>query len=266
MQEINNYIHTKQELSLTTLKVEIKAIRVNNKAMTISVFNQIPTYDLSFEEWFNTLSILGYVRHKSGKEINHWYVLNHKFYGLIKINALIRRDKKLLTFSNLQYLKKAITENEKQIETLQSLKYTKDDFLNFNFPTDFDWRGTALYYDNYKNLQQVKDIALEKVKNIEHDNQKRVELANKAIYFLYKHLKYAGIDEEKLSILMLQSWQFDRSHNYTLKNVYVLKRELNIKKVEELQREIKEDKLLYLKLEKIVKPLFNNIGQIYIAV
>ena len=260
MQEIDNYIHTKQELSLTTLKVEIKAIRVNNKAMTISVFNQIPTYDLSFEEWFNTLSILGYVRHKSGKEINHWYVLNHKFYGLIKINALIRRDKKLLTFSNLQYLKKAITENEKQIETLQSLKYTKDDFLNFNFPTDFVW------WVEYKSLQIAKDVALEKVKNIEHDNEERVELANKAIYFLYKHLKYAGIDEEKLSILMLQSWQFDRSHNYTLKNVYVLKRELNIKKVEELQREIKEDKLLYLKLEKIVKPLFNNIGQIYIAV
>jgi hypothetical protein len=260
MQEINNYIHTKQELSLTTLKVEIKAIRVNNKAMTISVFNQIPTYDLSFEEWFNTLSILGYVRHKSGKEINHWYVLNHKFYGLIKINALIRRDKKLLTFSNLQYFKKAITENEKQIETLQSLKYTKDDFLNFNFPTDFVW------WVEYKSLQIAKDVALEKVKNIEHDNEERVELANKAIYFLYKHLKYAGIDEEKLSILMLQSWQFDRSHNYTLKNVYVLKRELNIKKVEELQREIKEDKLLYLKLEKIVKPLFNNIGQIYIAV
>jgi hypothetical protein len=260
MQEIDNYIHTKQELSLTTLKVEIKAIRVNNKAMTISVFNQIPTYDLSFEEWFNTLSILGYVRHKSGKEINHWYVLNHKFYGLIKINALIRRDKKLLTFSNLQYFKKAITENEKQIETLQSLKYTKDDFLNFNFPTDFVW------WVEYKSLQIAKDVALEKVKNIEHDNEERVELANKAIYFLYKHLKYAGIDEEKLSILMLQSWQFDRSHNYTLKNVYVLKRELNIKKVEELQREIKEDKLLYLKLEKIVKPLFNNIGQIYIAV
>jgi|TARA_R110002167_G_scaffold255341_1_gene461754 hypothetical protein len=260
MQEIDNYIHTKQELSLTTLKVEIKAIRVNNKAMTISVFNQIPTYDLSFEEWFNTLSILGYVRHKSGKEINHWYVLNHKFYGLIKINALIRRDKKLLTFSNLQYFKKAITKNEKQIETLQSLKYTKDDFLNFNFPTDFVW------WVEYKSLQIAKDVALEKVKNIEHDNEERVELANKAIYFLYKHLKYAGIDEEKLSILMLQSWQFDRSHNYTLKNVYVLKRELNIKKVEELQREIKEDKLLYLKLEKIVKPLFNNIGQIYIAV
>ena len=260
MQEIDNYIHTKQELSLTTLKVEIKAIRVNNKAMTISVFNQIPTYDLSFEEWFNTLSILGYVRHKSGKEINHWYVLNHKNYGLIKINALIRRDKKLLTFSNLQYFKKAITENEKQIETLQSLKYTKDDFLNFNFPTDFVW------WVEYKSLQIAKDVALEKVKNIEHDNEERVELANKAIYFLYKHLKYAGIDEEKLSILMLQSWQFDRSHNYTLKNVYVLKRELNIKKVEELQREIKEDKLLYLKLEKIVKPLFNNIGQIYIAV
>ena len=260
MQEIDNYIHTKQELSLTTLKVEIKAIRVNNKAMTISVFNQIPTYDLSFEEWFNTLSILGYVRHKSGKEINHWYVLNHKFYGLIKINALIRRDKKLLTFSNLQYFKKAITKNEKQIETLQSLKYTKDDFLNFNFPTDFVW------WVKYKSLQIAKDVALEKVKNIEHDNKEGVELANKAIYFLYKHLKYAGIDEEKLSILMLQSWQFDRSHNYTLKNVYVLKRELNIKKVEELQREIKEDKLLYLKLEKIVKPLFNNIGQIYIAV
>ena len=260
MQEIDNYIHTKQELSLTTLKVEIKAIRVNNKAMTISVFNQIPTYDLSFEEWFNTLSILGYVRHKSGKEINHWYVLNHKFYGLIKINALSRMDKKLLTFSNLQFFKKRIARNEKQIETLQSLKYTKDDFLNFNFPTDFVW------WVEYKSLQIAKDVALEKVKNIEHDNEERVELANKAIYFLYKHLKYAGIDEEKLSILMLQSWQFDRSHNYTLKNVYVLKRELNIKKVEELQREIKEDKLLYLKLEKIVKPLFNNIGQIYIAV
>jgi len=259
MQEIDNYIHTKQELSLTTLKVEIKAIRVNNKAMTISVFNQIPTYDLSFEEWLNTLSILGYVRHKSGKEINHWYVLNHKNYGLIKINAL-RWDKKLLTFSNLQYFKKAITEDEKEIETLQSLKYTKDDFLNFNFPTDFVWSV------KYKSLQIAKDVALEKVKNIEHDNKERVYLANKAIYFLYKHLKYAGIDEEKLSILMLQSWQFDRSHDYTLKNVYVLKRELNIKKVEKLQRQIKEDKLLYLKLEKIVKPLFNNIGQIYIAV
>lgn len=263
MQEIDNYIHTKQELSLTTLKVEIKAIRVNNKAMTISVFNQIPTYDLSFEEWFNTLSILGYVRHKSGKEINHWYVLNHKNYGLIKINALCRWDKKLLTFSNLQYFKKAIAENEKQIETLQSLKYTKDDFLNFNFPTDFDWKE---YWVKYKSLQIAKDVALEKVKNIEHDNEERVELANKAIYFLYKYLKYAGIDQEKLSILMLQSWQFDRSHDYTLKNVYVLKRELNIKKVEKLQRQIKEDKLLYLKLEKIVKPLFNNIGQIYIAV
>ena len=263
MKEIDNYIHTKKELSLTTLKVEIKAIRVNNKAMTISVFNQIPTYDLSIEEWFNTLSILGYVRHKSGKEINHWYVLNHKNYGLIKINALSRRDKKLLTFSNLQFFKNRIADNEKQIETLQSLKYTKDDFLNFNFPTDFEWKE---YWVKYKSLQIAKDVALEKVKNIEHDNEERVELANEAIHFLYKYLKNAGIDEEKLSILMLQSWQFDRMHDYTLKNVYVLKRELNIKKVEKLQRQIKEDKLLYLKLEKIVKPLFNNIGQIYIAV
>ena len=254
MQEIDNYIHTKQELSLTTLKVEIKAIRVNNKAMTISVFNQIPTYDLSFEEWFNTLSILGYVRHKSGKEINHWYVLNHKFYGLIKINALIRRDKKLLTFSNLQYFKKAITKNEKQIETLQSLKYTKDDFLNFNFPTDFFPIG------HFKSLQQVKDIALKKEEEYLH-----IQASKRGFKFLYDNLKYAGIDKEKLEIIQLIKY-LNYHSEFNLENIYVFKRELNIKKVEELQREIKEDKLLYLKLEKIVKPLFNNIGQIYIAV
>ena len=259
MQEIDNYIHTKQELSLTTLKVEIKAIRVNNKAMTISVFNQIPTYDLSFEEWFNTLSILGYVRHKSGKEINHWYVLNHKFYGLIKINALSRWDKKLLTFSNLQFFKNRIAENEEQIETLQTLKYTKDDFLNFNFPTDFDWRGTAFYYDNYKNLQQVKDIALKK------EEFSRSSPSEKAFSFLYNNLKYAGIDRDKLVIIEPIKY-LDVDSICNLENIYFLKRELNIKKVEKLQRQIKEDKLLYLKLEKIVKPLFNNIGQIYIAV
>ena len=257
MKEIDNYIHTKQELSLTTLKVEIKAIRVNNKAMTISVFNQIPTYDLSIEEWFNTLSILGYVRHKSGKEINHWYVLNHKNYGLIKINALSRRDKKLLTFSNLQFFKNRIADNEKQIETLQSLKYTKDDFLNFNFPTDFDWKGSAFH--NYKNLQHVKDIALKE------EEFSRSSPSERAFSFLYNYLKYAGIDRDKLVIIEPIKYLYVDSI-CNLENIYFLKRELNIKKVEELQREIKEDKLMYLKLEKIVKPLFNNIGQIYIAV
>tara|TARA_R110000764_G_scaffold132460_1_gene220271 strand:+ start:23 stop:460 length:438 start_codon:yes stop_codon:yes gene_type:complete len=83
----HNYIHNKQDLSLTTLKVEIKAIRVNNKAMTISVFNQIPVNDINKINWLDVVNILGLVRHQTSKGLKLWYVINHKNFGLIKAKA-----------------------------------------------------------------------------------------------------------------------------------------------------------------------------------
>ena len=99
--------HKEKTLSLSTLKVEIKAIRVDNKAMTISLFNQIPDYSeemycltseeedshdpRGYEPWYKDVllikediqQVLGSVNRKDGI----WFLIVSKTKGFVKVNT-----------------------------------------------------------------------------------------------------------------------------------------------------------------------------------
>ena len=69
--------YKEKKLSVSTFKVEVQAIRVDDKAMTISLFNQIPHRAISdflpLEDYENgNVSILGVVKRTTSKKTFYW--------------------------------------------------------------------------------------------------------------------------------------------------------------------------------------------------
>ena len=70
--------YKEKKLSISTFKVEVQAIRVDDKAMTISLFNQIT--HVRIEDFLPTddLLILGVVKRTTRKEYLYWTLFSYK--------------------------------------------------------------------------------------------------------------------------------------------------------------------------------------------
>jgi len=64
--------YKEKKLSVSTFKVEVQAIRVDDKAMTISLFNQIPHRDISDFLPMEDITILGVVKRTTSKKFFYW--------------------------------------------------------------------------------------------------------------------------------------------------------------------------------------------------
>jgi len=124
MEKTDNYTHIKEKLSLTTLKVEIKAIRVDDKAMTINLFNQIPHRDIIDYCPIKDLIILGVVKRITHQKTFHWTLFSIE--GNLYKSLRCRRYRQFSTLEEERYIteKKIITREE-----IMSLDYAKQIYI-----------------------------------------------------------------------------------------------------------------------------------------
>tara|TARA_R100001460_G_scaffold105282_1_gene151774 strand:- start:6 stop:371 length:366 start_codon:yes stop_codon:yes gene_type:complete len=78
--------YKEKKLSISTFKVEVQAIRVDGKAMTISLFNQITHVRMEDFLPIDDLLILGVVKRTTKKEHLYWTLFswNNQLFKSIK--------------------------------------------------------------------------------------------------------------------------------------------------------------------------------------
>lgn len=118
--------YKEKKLSVSTFKVEVQAIRVNDKAMTISLFNQIPHYNI--EDFLPTeddddVLILGVVKRTTSKRTFYWTLFStggHLYKSL--------RDSRFSQFRNYKR-EKLIKEKITTKEELMIIDFAKHIYI-----------------------------------------------------------------------------------------------------------------------------------------
>lgn len=124
MEKTDKYTHNKETPSLTTLIVEIKAIRVDDKAMTISLFNQITHRDIIDYYPIKDFTILGVVKRITRQKTFYWTLFSIE--GNLYKSLRCGRYRQFSTLEEETYIteKKIITREE-----IKTLDYAKQIYI-----------------------------------------------------------------------------------------------------------------------------------------